>query len=199
MDAAFEENPLKRMLKPTTGIAQSIQHPSPPNHMESKKSVRFIPSFDEKDDGSGQAIRKTKTFDGLDGDAEYVHAFDVSDLEPDFKREVIVEDPDAQLIESLRMSSTEALQIGLILTDQERKYGVNMYQSISPKDKSKIEAYVARGFTVEEAILRIFEKKHVPPHLQTQVGPSILEFESVDVSSSWIDDGPCVMCAMSYW
>jgi hypothetical protein len=167
--------------------------------MESKKSVRFIPSFDEKDDGSGQAIRKTKTFDGLDGDAEYVHAFDVSDLEPDFKREVVVEDPDAQLIESLRMSSTEALQIGLILTDQERKYGVNMYQSISPKDKSKIEAYVARGFTVEEAILRIFEKKHVPPHLQTQVGPSILEFESVDVSSSWIDDGPCVMCAMSYW
>lgn len=63
---------------------------------------------------------------------------------------------------SLRMTSTEALQIGFILSEQEKLYGTNMYESLQAADEVEIAKYVAKGFTSEEAIMRIFEKKYVP-------------------------------------
>lgn len=173
---AYEENPLKKILKaPPAASGLSGSQPrkssvaSPPK-LESKKSVRFVGSFDEKDDRGIVPER------GVDAP----HA--IEDRVKTSPRLLAPVDVDAQFIESLRMSSTEALQIGLILTDQERKFGLNMYQSLTRSDKPKVEAYVARGFTMEEAILRIFEKKYVAPHLRTQVGPSHSDVDSIDVS-----------------
>ena len=66
-----------------------------------------------------------------------------------------------QAASSLRMTSSEALQIGVILAEQERRFGTNMYVSLAPEDDPKIDKYCRRGFTVEEAILRVFEKKYM--------------------------------------
>lgn len=146
----FEENPLKRILrsKPTKTLLE---------RSESKKSVKFVRNQENNTEKVEKSIRK----------GESVYEFDEKDLDATSS-----EDPDSRFIESLRMSSTEALQIGLILTSQERTYGVNMYQSIEQSDMFKIESYVGRGFTMEEAILRLFEKKYVPSHLQTRLGPN---------------------------
>ena len=65
---------------------------------------------------------------------------------------------------SISMTSIEALQIGLILSEQEKMYGTNMYESLQPSDEAQIARYVAKGYTAEEAIMRIFEKKFVPKH-----------------------------------
>jgi hypothetical protein len=62
---------------------------------------------------------------------------------------------------SLRMSSTEALQIGLLLSEQERKYGTNMYESLQIGDETLIDEYVRTGLTTEEAILKIFESRFI--------------------------------------
>jgi hypothetical protein len=64
---------------------------------------------------------------------------------------------------SLRMSSTEAIQIGIMLSDQEKTYGTNMYESLTKDDEPLVENYVKSGYTTEEAILMVFEDKYVNP------------------------------------
>ncbi len=74
---------------------------------------------------------------------------------------------------SLRMTSAEALQIGMILAEQERRFGTNMYISLQPEDEPKIDKYIGRGYTTEEAILRIFEKKYMTKEELVALGRSI--------------------------
>jgi hypothetical protein len=63
-----------------------------------------------------------------------------------------------------RMRAHEALQIGLILSQQEQEFGTNMYQSLTPEDEPEIERLNSLGFSTEEAILKIFQKRF-QPHL----------------------------------
>ena len=68
-----------------------------------------------------------------------------------------------------RMTAHEALQIGLILSQQEQQFGTNMYQSLAPEDEPEIERLNSAGFSTEEAILRIFQKKYQPELLEPEV------------------------------
>ena len=61
-----------------------------------------------------------------------------------------------------RMKAHEALQIGLILSQQEQQFGTNMYQSLQPEDEPEIEHLNSMGFSTEEAILKIFQKRFQP-------------------------------------
>eukprot|EP01035_Chromulina_nebulosa_P040729 gene40729-55073_t len=54
----------------------------------------------------------------------------------------------------------EALQVGLLLSMQEAKYGTNMFDALGSKDNTVIQAYMCQGFSKEEAILKIFEQKY---------------------------------------
>jgi hypothetical protein len=74
---------------------------------------------------------------------------------------------------SLRMTSSEALQIGIILAEQERRFATNMYVSLQVEDDPKIGKYIARGYTTEEAILRIFEKKFMSKEELVALGRSM--------------------------
>jgi hypothetical protein len=61
-----------------------------------------------------------------------------------------------------RMKAHEALQIGLILSQQEHAFGTNMYQSLTSEDEPEIARLNKAGFSVEEAILQIFNRKFLP-------------------------------------
>jgi hypothetical protein len=71
----------------------------------------------------------------------------------------------------LRMSSTEAIQIGMVLAEQEKKFGTNMYESLEKRDEPMIQEYVKKGYTTEESILMVFEDKYVHPTVKTPVTP----------------------------
>ena len=58
-----------------------------------------------------------------------------------------------------KMKAHEALQIGLILSQQEHTYGTNMYQSLTPEDEPEIERLSRLGYSTEEAILHIFQTR----------------------------------------
>lgn len=61
-----------------------------------------------------------------------------------------------------RMKAHEALQIGLILSQQEQQFGTNMYQALRPEDEPEIEHLNSMGFSTEEAILKIFQRRFQP-------------------------------------
>ena len=52
-----------------------------------------------------------------------------------------------------------AMKIALLISEQEAEFGVNMYQEVTGKDEAEVQQLVNRGFTVDEAILWIFERK----------------------------------------
>lgn len=59
----------------------------------------------------------------------------------------------------LRLSSCDALQIGLLLSQQEEEFGVNMYDSLENSDESTIRRLVQQGYSNDEAVLEIFNMK----------------------------------------
>ena len=60
---------------------------------------------------------------------------------------------------SLKISAAETLQIGLLLSQQEREYGTNMYESLTPADEIELINLVNNGLPSHEAALQIFERK----------------------------------------
>lgn len=59
-----------------------------------------------------------------------------------------------------RMSSDDALQLALLLSEQESRYGVNMYDSLQTTDEPEIQQLmVHEGKTMEEAVLEVFNRK----------------------------------------
>ena len=68
-----------------------------------------------------------------------------------------------------RMKAHEALQIGLILSQQEQQFGTNMYQALKPEDEPEIERLNSMGFSTEEAILKIFQRRYQPELLDHEV------------------------------
>lgn len=64
-----------------------------------------------------------------------------------------------RLIGAKKDPDQEALEHGMLLSQQEAEFGVNMYDSLTPTDESIIEDYLKQGFTREESILILFEGK----------------------------------------
>jgi hypothetical protein len=73
-----------------------------------------------------------------------------------------------------RMRAHEALQIGLILSQQEQEFGTNMYQSLTPPDEPAIERLNSLGFSTEEAILKIFQKRFQPHLMDHEVRAAVV-------------------------
>lgn len=59
----------------------------------------------------------------------------------------------------LRLSSNDALQIGLLLSQQEEEHGVNMYDSLEVSDEATIRKLCQQGYSNDEAVLEIFNRK----------------------------------------
>lgn len=72
------------------------------------------------------------------------------------------DDRDSSAKSPYRMKAHEALQIGLILSQQEQQFGTNMYQALRPEDEPEIEQLNSMGYSTEEAILKIFQKRFQP-------------------------------------
>jgi hypothetical protein len=53
----------------------------------------------------------------------------------------------------------QAVRIALLISEQEAEFGVNMYQVVTEEDEMEIQALLNRGFSVDEAVLWIFEKR----------------------------------------
>jgi hypothetical protein len=65
-----------------------------------------------------------------------------------------------------RLSSSEAIQLAMMLSEQESQYGVNMYDSLQPEDEPEIQAMIAQGMSMEDAVLAIFDRKFIHPPVQ---------------------------------
>jgi hypothetical protein len=60
-----------------------------------------------------------------------------------------------------RMNSSEAVQMAMMLSEQEEKYGVNMFDSLRPSDEPEIERLVTIGYTLEQAVYALFEQNYM--------------------------------------
>lgn len=60
-----------------------------------------------------------------------------------------------------RMNSDDAMQLAMMLSEQEAQYGINMYDSLKPQDEPEIQTLIARGMTLEQAVYSIFERKFI--------------------------------------
>lgn len=64
-----------------------------------------------------------------------------------------------------RISSNEAMEIGLLLSQQEALYGINMYDSLKTTDAPELDRLMReQGLTTEKALLEIFNKRFDPRH-----------------------------------
>jgi len=65
------------------------------------------------------------------------------------------------------VSEHEALKLGLIVSQQEADYGINMYDALMPSDEQQIEKLIRTGLTLDEAILKVFESRFGKTKLDT--------------------------------
>lgn len=61
-----------------------------------------------------------------------------------------------------RMTSDDAMNLAILLSEQDSMYGVNMYDSLAPQDEATIQTLLREGMTLEQAVLKIFNTKHPP-------------------------------------
>eukprot|EP00428_Durinskia_dybowskii_P086704 CAMPEP_0170422576 /NCGR_PEP_ID=MMETSP0117_2-20130122/36526_1 /TAXON_ID=400756 /ORGANISM="Durinskia baltica, Strain CSIRO CS-38" /LENGTH=1270 /DNA_ID=CAMNT_0010681243 /DNA_START=119 /DNA_END=3931 /DNA_ORIENTATION=- len=54
---------------------------------------------------------------------------------------------------------SDKLLMNLLLSQQKGKFGVNMYESLSNEDEPVIERYMSKGCTLDQAVLKVFERK----------------------------------------
>jgi hypothetical protein len=61
-----------------------------------------------------------------------------------------------------------ALRIGLMVSEQEATFGINMYDNVKATDQKEIKQLVVAGYNEDEAVLILFEKKYGPSKSQLQ-------------------------------
>lgn len=66
----------------------------------------------------------------------------------------------------------QALEHGLLLSTQESQYGMNMYDAMTAADEPEIQHLVAQGYSVDDAILIIFERRCPPMPVDETPGVS---------------------------
>lgn len=64
---------------------------------------------------------------------------------------------------SSRLRSTDALQIGLLLSQQEATYNTNMYESLQTADASALHTLMNEGKSVDDAVMELFHQRYVLP------------------------------------
>jgi hypothetical protein len=58
------------------------------------------------------------------------------------------------------LSEEKALQLTMLISTQESRYGFNMFESMTSVDKPQIERLMAQGNSFEDAVLHIFELRY---------------------------------------
>ena len=58
-----------------------------------------------------------------------------------------------------RMNSDEAMSLALMLSEQESRHGINMYDSLQSADEPEIMELMNRGMSMESAVLEVFNRK----------------------------------------
>lgn len=56
-------------------------------------------------------------------------------------------------------ADAEALEIGILLSQQEAAFGINMYDALTPFDDTFINRLTDAGYSYDEAVLKIFSKR----------------------------------------
>lgn len=56
--------------------------------------------------------------------------------------------------------------MALLLSQQESEHGINMYDSLRASDEQELQNLIASGYTNEQAVLFIFEKRYPPKNVQ---------------------------------
>lgn len=79
-------------------------------------------------------------------------------------------------------SEHEALKLGLIVSQQECDYGINMYDALLPSDEQQIEQLIRTGLTLDEAILKVFESRFG----KTKLDSSALNVSSIMISRCFV-------------
>lgn len=84
-----------------------------------------------------------------------------------FDRSFTNEDETGSVVSNISAASRQSsvcesdkLLMNLLLSQQKGKYGVNMYESLTNQDEPAIERYMGRGLTLDQAVLKVFEKKY---------------------------------------
>jgi hypothetical protein len=65
-----------------------------------------------------------------------------------------------------------AMERSMLLMQQEAEFGINMYDSLTPADEPEINALVAQGYTNDEAVKLIFDRRYRPNYSGVNVGPN---------------------------
>lgn len=60
------------------------------------------------------------------------------------------------------LTDDEAVNMALMLSQQETDHGINMYDSLRASDEQELQNLIASGYTNEQAVLFIFEKRYPP-------------------------------------
>lgn len=59
-----------------------------------------------------------------------------------------------------RSADEHAMDIALLISQQEAQYGISMYDSLTPADQPEIDAMMARGYSNDEAIQVLFDRRY---------------------------------------
>eukprot|EP01039_Chlorochromonas_danica_P003720 gene3720-4069_t len=202
-------NPLKSSMKSRSNVANKSVRFSGDNFEEAAvnlsntlvetHSQETISSSDDKpsirSSGSADTASPSKIIFHMDSDGDLGRLLDRDPTDTMKPKQLTVLPPGrtsatvssavdgngAGRVSPIRMSSTEALQIGMILSEQEKAHKTNMYESLTTEDHPTVQHYVKKGYTVEEAILKVFERKFGEIHNEddesvgtaSQGGPSL--------------------------
>jgi hypothetical protein len=66
------------------------------------------------------------------------------------------------------VTSTDALQIGLLLSQQEQEFGTNMFESLTADDEAEMQSLRTAGYSLDQAALEIFSTKFAPKHSEVR-------------------------------
>lgn len=61
-----------------------------------------------------------------------------------------------------RPSEANQMERTMLLMQQEAEFGINMYDSLTPADEPEINALIAQGYTYDDAVKMIFDRRYRP-------------------------------------
>jgi len=62
------------------------------------------------------------------------------------------------------LTEAEATHMAMLLSEQEERHGINMYDAIRPEDEPELQRLMAIGNTTEQAVLALFESRYGVHH-----------------------------------
>jgi hypothetical protein len=69
------------------------------------------------------------------------------------------------------LSESEQIRISLILSTQETKHGINMFDSMIAEDRPVLEYWLSIGYRFDQIALFLFQKKYEPQEVENQHYP----------------------------